>query len=311
MSRFPRSLERDPARTILVGGAPLDVIVGSEDTQGAFSLSLGQVLPGGGPPPHVHSREEEFFYLLEGSLDATAAGERFHAEAGTFLCLPRGLAHGFVNASKSAPASMLGTFAPAGGEQLLVEQSPVAGPPPASRLSPREVAAKYGVEILPPGADLKESTLDYARGRHPTVVAPGEGDLRNLGGFSFTIKVGTEETAGTYTAMELRVEPGAELPGLSSDVFELVAHVIDGALVADHNGTEVTARSGQSLSLPRGVTASLRAGSGGATALVVSAPAGLERILRASASSSRRTGLQRLAEAGRPLGLYLAPGAGA
>ena len=42
------------------------------------------VPPGGGPPPHIHSREEEGFYVLEGEITFQLGEERFVAVAGTF-----------------------------------------------------------------------------------------------------------------------------------------------------------------------------------------------------------------------------------
>src|SRR5882757_8675154 len=44
----------------------------SESTGGAFGLLEASVPPGGGPPPHVHTREDEAFYLLDGILEVTA-----------------------------------------------------------------------------------------------------------------------------------------------------------------------------------------------------------------------------------------------
>src|ERR1700754_3843878 len=39
-----------------------------EPTAGAFALVEASVPPGGGPPPHLHTREDEAFYLLDGEL---------------------------------------------------------------------------------------------------------------------------------------------------------------------------------------------------------------------------------------------------
>jgi len=39
-----------------------------EETQGAYSLIEGEIC-GAGPPPHIHTTEEEAFYVLDGGLD--------------------------------------------------------------------------------------------------------------------------------------------------------------------------------------------------------------------------------------------------
>ena len=52
-----------------------------EDTDGKYSLWDAIVTPGGGLPPHVHSREEEGFYVLEGEITFTIGGKRLVAGA--------------------------------------------------------------------------------------------------------------------------------------------------------------------------------------------------------------------------------------
>jgi quercetin dioxygenase-like cupin family protein len=42
----------------------------TEDTNGPFLLVEGTLVPGTEPPPHVHSREDELFYVLDGESSA-------------------------------------------------------------------------------------------------------------------------------------------------------------------------------------------------------------------------------------------------
>jgi len=46
-----------------------------KDTNGAFLLVEATLAPGTEPPPHVHTREDELFYVLEGKFDVYA-GQR-------------------------------------------------------------------------------------------------------------------------------------------------------------------------------------------------------------------------------------------
>src|ERR1700680_3294479 len=55
-------------RTIAVVGDVYRFLATGEDTNGKYALWEAIVPPGGGPPPHVHSREEEGFYILEGEI---------------------------------------------------------------------------------------------------------------------------------------------------------------------------------------------------------------------------------------------------
>ena len=62
-------------RTIAVVGDVYRFLATGEDTNGKYALWEALVPPGGGPPPHVHSREEEGFYILEGEI-TVQIGER-------------------------------------------------------------------------------------------------------------------------------------------------------------------------------------------------------------------------------------------
>lgn len=145
-------------RTIAVVGDVYRFLVTGEDTNGKYALWEDIVLPGGGPPPHVHSREEEGFYILEGEITFTVNGEPKVAKAGTFANMPVGTPHSFKNESNK-PARMLISVAPAGLEQMFFEVGvPLAAgattalPPTHEEIERLLVAApKYGIEIRLPG----------------------------------------------------------------------------------------------------------------------------------------------------------------
>src|ERR1700676_784665 len=77
---------RTPAegRTIAVVGDVYRFLATAEDTNGKYALWEAIVPPGGGPPPHVHSREEEGFYILEGEVTVQVGAERIVGTAGMF-----------------------------------------------------------------------------------------------------------------------------------------------------------------------------------------------------------------------------------
>jgi quercetin dioxygenase-like cupin family protein len=127
------------------------------DTNGAFALIEAIVPPGSGPPPHVHRREDEAFYVLEGTLRFHADGHTFDAGPGGWITLAKGSPHRFENVS-SAPARMLILVTPAGLDAFFVEvgrpavtRSPEEGrPTPEDIARLLEAAPRYGLEILPP-----------------------------------------------------------------------------------------------------------------------------------------------------------------
>ncbi|WP_297549880.1 cupin domain-containing protein [Amycolatopsis sp.] len=75
-----------------------------ESTGGAFGLLEASVPPGSGPPPHVHTRQDEAFYLLDGVLEVTAGEKTTVVRTGDFVYLPRGTAHWFRNPGVNPPA---------------------------------------------------------------------------------------------------------------------------------------------------------------------------------------------------------------
>ena len=62
----PTLRSSNQGRTVAVVGDVYRFLATGEDTNGRYALCEAIVTPGGGPPPHVHSREEEGFYVLEG-----------------------------------------------------------------------------------------------------------------------------------------------------------------------------------------------------------------------------------------------------
>jgi quercetin dioxygenase-like cupin family protein len=135
------------------------LLTGAE-TGGAFFLCEAMVPHGGGPPPHVHNREDESFYIQEGTLTIQAGGKTINASAGDFVYLPRGIMHSFQNTGKSK-ARLLVLATPAGLEKFFEEtfdparDSTSDPPPPSEAMIARFMAAapKYGLEImLPAGA---------------------------------------------------------------------------------------------------------------------------------------------------------------
>lgn len=128
-----------------------------EETGGAFALSELTVRPEFGPPPHVHQREDESFYVLEGEFQFLDGDRAFTAGAGSFVHLPKGRLHAHL-AAGDAPARALVLVTPAGVEKFIEEAGrPATGdptPPPPPEMPELErivaVAQKYGIEVPPP-----------------------------------------------------------------------------------------------------------------------------------------------------------------
>jgi len=70
-------------------------LVTGKESGGKYAQFEAVVPPGGGPPPHIHSREEEGFYILEGEITFQIGDEILKATAGMFANMPIGQEHAF------------------------------------------------------------------------------------------------------------------------------------------------------------------------------------------------------------------------
>ena len=83
----PLDVLGEPGRVKLSGG----------DTNNAVAMVHLTVPKLAGPPLHRHSREDEWFYVLDGEIVLQVDGQRFSAGAGTSAFAPRGTAHAYQN----------------------------------------------------------------------------------------------------------------------------------------------------------------------------------------------------------------------
>src|SRR4051812_1476173 len=151
-------LAANKGRSIWVIGDRYTIKCDGNDTSGAFALVEAVVPPGSGPPPHIHSREDEAFYVLEGELQFYLEDSSFTATTGAWVTLARHSLHFFKNTG-TKPAQMLIMVTPAGLEKFFLEvgrevidgeTEPVI-PTPEDIQKLLHAAPKYGIEIrLPP-----------------------------------------------------------------------------------------------------------------------------------------------------------------
>jgi mannose-6-phosphate isomerase-like protein (cupin superfamily) len=108
-----------------------------KDTNGAFLLVEAMLAPGTEPPPHVHTRKDELFNVLEGEFDVYVGEEAFNVKAGECVFMPRFRPHAFV--IRSPRLRLLALFTPAGLEEVFRGMKQTA-----QRLS------EYGARFLTP-----------------------------------------------------------------------------------------------------------------------------------------------------------------
>jgi mannose-6-phosphate isomerase-like protein (cupin superfamily) len=120
-----------------------------------------QIVPAGfATPLHVHHREDECFYILDGVMAFRLGADTIVAQPGTFVRLPRDVPHAF-KVKSATPARTIGLGLPSGLVSFYADAGAPASPGATAMLRPVDVpklvqvGASYGIEVLgPPPADL-------------------------------------------------------------------------------------------------------------------------------------------------------------
>jgi len=149
----------DEGKDVSTFGDTMYIKLGGEETGGALAIVEGSKAPrSSGPPLHTHSHEDETFYIVEGALRIQLGERIFTASAGTWVYMPRGVAHTFCNPFDQ-PTHMLGILSPGGFEHYFEEMATLAGN--AHEMSREEmirqlatIGARYGGEAVGPPLSL-------------------------------------------------------------------------------------------------------------------------------------------------------------
>jgi len=106
-------------RTVTHGhGSSAELKLAGEESGGDWAVVEWRVLAGEEPPIHIHTREDETIYVLDGAITAFVGDQRIEVEAGSYAALPKDVPHGLT--VRGEEARLLVTLAPAGTEYLLV-----------------------------------------------------------------------------------------------------------------------------------------------------------------------------------------------
>lgn len=118
-----------------------------EQTGGSFTQWVETTPPGAGPPPHWHTNEDEWFYVIEGRVSFLKDGVWHEAGEGAAAFMPRNSVHAFKNIGDT-PLRMLITTAPSGFETFFArcaaEFANPAGPDMPRIL---EISAEHGINF--------------------------------------------------------------------------------------------------------------------------------------------------------------------
>jgi quercetin dioxygenase-like cupin family protein len=147
MQRKPKVLPPGEGQKLQIRNEIVFVKLAGAETGGACAVMESWTPPGGGPPLHRHTREDESFYVLEGDYEFTIGGQTVHAPAGTFLFGARGIPHSFKNIG-AKQARILALIQPAGLEKLFEEASELLRSGTADPAQMAALSARYGIEYF-------------------------------------------------------------------------------------------------------------------------------------------------------------------
>ncbi|MGE3310015.1 MAG: cupin domain-containing protein [Limisphaerales bacterium] len=149
MSLHPVASHCESVRTLDVLGAAVRVLLDGKQTHGAFALVEITGQPGESVPPHVHTREEETFHVLEGELEIWCGGHTTVLRTGDTFFAPRNIPHSPKFIGKGA-GRMLVTISPAGFERVFgeLDSEGSAGPVAPERAS--ALLNRYGCSFVTP-----------------------------------------------------------------------------------------------------------------------------------------------------------------
>ena len=131
-----------------VGAIGLGILVKmtGKDTRDAYSLFEYVVPPGlGGPPTHIHSREDELFICVAGRVRVELDGEEHILSPGSALLMPRGVPHMFRNPFDEE-TRIIAVVSPPGLENYYRELSELP-PGPRDMALVGQVMTRYGLSL--------------------------------------------------------------------------------------------------------------------------------------------------------------------
>ena len=140
----------DERETLLTGPLGAILLLDPQASDGGFSVVEHSLAPRAlGALVHTHRNEDEYSFVLEGTIGVELDGEAFEATAGTVVVKPRGIPHAFWNPTDE-PARLLELIVPGGFERYFAELDAILSRPPAPDLAAlAELAARYDLEVDP------------------------------------------------------------------------------------------------------------------------------------------------------------------
>ena len=151
VATLPRVFIPEGGGLRLQSGPGRDLIfkVTGEDTAGAFDYFIIEVAPRGGPPLHIHHKQDETLHVVKGQFKVRVGDQVFRMGKGDFAYLPVNVPHAFLNLTDE-PGELIATYVPGGGHHFYRELAPLARGEKRDQAAIAQVFAKHGMTLLGP-----------------------------------------------------------------------------------------------------------------------------------------------------------------
>lgn len=139
-------------RVLRAFGEQVTILIDGRQSGGVCTQWIEDIPPGGGPPPHHHANEDEWFYVLSGTISFFDGATKTWTEGGPgwSAYMPRNSVHTFRNTG-TGPARMLVTTTPSGFENFFARCAEVfarPGPPDMAKIM--AISAEHGIHFAQP-----------------------------------------------------------------------------------------------------------------------------------------------------------------
>jgi mannose-6-phosphate isomerase-like protein (cupin superfamily) len=143
------TIPADGSEHVELGGLGIVWKIEGAETDERFSVVHHPLAPRAlAAPLHRHTREDEYSYVLEGTLGALLGDDVVEAGPGTWVFKPRNQWHTFWNAG-DGPCRILEIISPGGFEHCFDEMAAAMASPDFDPQQMAEVAGRYGLELQP------------------------------------------------------------------------------------------------------------------------------------------------------------------
>ena len=241
-------------------GGGIHVAESGADSRYGFACTFASMRAGGGPSWHVHTREEEFFYVRRGQWEFEAFGQdRVRVGPGQLITLPVGVPHRFevlsTDAEDSTGACVLWTC-PGGNAQFFIELSNPLDEPEDKTMPPdlaamTKVGHRFGIWMLQPDDDPADFVSPLGVDRHAVVRGHDEPTF-DWNGIRLRWLVDAGDTNGRCEIAVMNIPADTAFPRLQHGRYEVGAVVLNGEVIVEDEAGRHVATTESMIHVPFG-----------------------------------------------------------